>query len=153
MASSPESLPSLGSTLEFMRLVWAVAHGLQSRSKRMESELGVTGPQRLVLRILGRSPGATAGAIAKAMHVHPSTLTGVLRRLESRGLLERAKDAEDGRRARLALTAAGRKLDQHQAGTVEAAVRRTLGRLGEDELETTRRALTILAEELGRADR
>ncbi|MFO0552840.1 MAG: MarR family transcriptional regulator [Polyangiaceae bacterium] len=148
-----EESSQLGSTLEFMRLLWSLAHGMQSRSKRMETSLGVTGPQRLVLRILGRTPGTTAGALARAMFVHPSTLTGVLRRLEERGLLERKKDSIDGRKALLTLTAAGRKLDSQQAGTVEAAVRRTLARLNEDEVEIFRKVLAALVDELARTDR
>jgi DNA-binding MarR family transcriptional regulator len=136
-----------------MRLLWSVAHGMQSRSKRMGSVLGVTGPQRLVLRILGRSSEASAGALARAMCVHPSTLTGVLRRLESRGLVERTRDEADARKALLRLTQEGKKLDGQQAGTVEAAVRRTLGRASTQDLEATRKVLDLLSEELGRTDR
>jgi DNA-binding MarR family transcriptional regulator len=113
----------------------------------------VTGPQRLVLRILGRAPNVTAGALARAMCVHPSTLTGVLRRLESRGLLERKRDRRDGRRALLVLTAQGKKLDALQSGSVEAAVRRTMTRLDEAELDSARKVLTMLTDELGRTDR
>lgn len=143
----------LGHTLDFMRLLWSLAHGLQSRSKRMEAELGVTGPQRLVLRILGRAPGASAGTLARAMCVHPSTLTGVLRRLESRGLVERKRDNGDARRKLFSLTAAGRKIDAQQAGTAEAAVRRALGRLKADEVDSATRVLALVADELARQDR
>jgi DNA-binding MarR family transcriptional regulator len=149
----PETVPQLGSTLDFMRLLWSLAHGLQSRSKRMEAELGVTGPQRLVLRILGRAPGTAAGTLARAMCVHPSTLTGVLRRLESRGLVERKRDATDARRKLFQLTSAGRKLDALQAGTAEAAVRRALARLSAGELETASRVLGAVSGELARQDR
>jgi len=149
----PAPTETLGNTLDFMRLLWSVAHGLQSRSKRMEANLGITGPQRLVLRILGRSPGSPAGALARAMCVHPSTLTGVLRRLEARGLVERKKDVNDGRRALFALTPTGRKLDSQQAGTVEAAVRRSLGRLTTRDLDTAQKVLEHLSSELARIDR
>ena len=53
------------------------------RQKRMEQRSGVTGPQRLVLRVVGLFPGISAGALARLLHVHPSTLTGVLHRLRS----------------------------------------------------------------------
>ena len=36
----------LSPELEFMRLLWAVEHGLQTTSKRMARRIGVTGPQR-----------------------------------------------------------------------------------------------------------
>jgi MarR family transcriptional regulator, organic hydroperoxide resistance regulator len=116
----------LGKVLDFMRLIWSVDHGLQSLSKRMHASLGLTGPQRVALRVLGRRPGITAGSLARALRVHPSTLTGVLRRLERRGLVRRTRDPEDGRRALLELTPRGRKLDVPSPGTVEAVVSRIL---------------------------
>jgi DNA-binding MarR family transcriptional regulator len=141
--------PQLGEVLEFMRLLWAVDHGLQSTSKRMESTLGITGPQRLVLRLVGRFPGITAGNLAQILHVHPSTLTGVLKRLEKRGLLERKSDPLDGRKALFALTEAGRTLDIPSTGTVEAAVQRVLSKLNRTRILYTQDVLTALAEELG----
>jgi MarR family transcriptional regulator, organic hydroperoxide resistance regulator len=36
----------LDPVLDFMRLLWSIEHGLQRMSKRMESEIGITGPQR-----------------------------------------------------------------------------------------------------------
>src|SRR5438477_12850275 len=118
-----EKGPPLGAVLDFMRLLWAVDHSLQSASKRMESTFGITGPQRLVVRIVGRFPGIAAGRVAEILHVHPSTLTGILRRLETRGVLQRRIDPRDGRRALFGLTAKGRKLDTVKTGTVEQAVR------------------------------
>jgi DNA-binding MarR family transcriptional regulator len=141
--------PQLGEVLEFMRLLWAVDHGLQSTSKRMESTLGITGPQRLVLRLVGRFPGITAGNLAQILHVHPSTLTGVLKRLEKRGLLERKSDPLDGRKALFALTDAGRTLDVPSTGTVESAVQRVLSKLSRTRILHTQDVLTALAEELG----
>src|SRR6185436_8768825 len=87
--------PPLGAVLDFMRLLWAVDHALQSASKRMEATHGVTGPQRLVVRIVGRFPGIAAGRIAEILHVHPSTLTGILKRLEQRQILTRRSDPRD----------------------------------------------------------
>ncbi|RKI39911.1 MarR family transcriptional regulator, partial [Corallococcus sp. AB049A] len=160
---APESIPGpdgsrsrgsqqsqqLGEVLEFMRLLWAVDHGLQSTSKRMESTLGLTGPQRLVIRLVGRFPGITAGTLANILHVHPSTLTGVLKRLEKRGLLERKSDPLDGRKALFALTDSGRALDIPSEGTVESAVQRVLARLPRDRIVFTQEVLKALAEELG----
>jgi len=141
--------PQLGEVLDFMRLLWAVDHGLQSTSKRMESTLGVTGPQRLVVRLVGRFPGITAGTLAQILHVHPSTLTGVLKRLEKRGLLERKSDPLDGRKALFALTEAGRALDVPSTGTVESAVQRVLSKMTRARILHTQDVLTALAEELG----
>src|SRR6185295_1503513 len=99
----------LGRVLEFMRVLWAVDHALQSTSKWMEVRLGVTGPQRLVIRMIGCFPGISAGALANLLYVHPSTLTGVLRRLSERGAIRRSADPYDSRRALFWLTARRRR--------------------------------------------
>src|SRR5258708_13404742 len=69
----------LGRVLEFMRLLWAVDHALQSTSKWMEVRLGITGPQRLVIRMIGCFPGVSPGGLADLLHVHPPTLPAALR--------------------------------------------------------------------------
>jgi MarR family transcriptional regulator, organic hydroperoxide resistance regulator len=138
----------LGPILEFMRLLWAVDHGLNSRSKRMSAELGVTGPQRLVVRIVGKNPGISAKEIAHVLHLDKSTLSGVLQRLETRGLMLRAIDPADARRSTFTLTASGRELDGTRAPTVESAVRRALARASDKQLTAAERILELLAEEL-----
>lgn len=127
-------MPPLGAVLDFMRLVWAVDHALQRTSKRMEGTLGVTGPQRLVVRIVGRFPGIPAGHLAELLHLHPSTLTGILDRLRRKGLVVRRPDPRDGRRALLGLTPKGRRLDVETEGTLESAVRKLLADLPESKV-------------------
>lgn len=140
-----DEIPALGDILEFMRLLWAVDHGLHSTSKRMNANLGVTGPQRLVIRMTGKFPGISAGELAQILHVHKSSLTGVLQRLEERGLIKRSGDPEDGRRAIFSLTAKGKEVDALRAGTVEQAIRKAIGRLPADKVEAAREVLTIVA--------
>jgi DNA-binding MarR family transcriptional regulator len=142
--------PELGQVLEFMRALWAVDHELQSSSKRTEASSGVTGPQRLVIRIVGRFPGIAAGKVSEILHLHPSTLTGVLKRLEAHGFVERRPDPADARRALLTLTAKGRAVDAARGGSVEAAVRRALAKLPPRSVSATREVLEALAAELTR---
>src|SRR3954469_1930897 len=139
--------PPLGAVLDFMRMLWAVDHALQSASKRMESTLGMTGPQRLVVRIVGRFPGIAAGRVAGILHVHPSTLTGILKRLQARAVLQRRPDPRDARRALFILTAKGRKLDTVRTGTVEQAVRRVLSK-DPEKVAVAQEVLAALSEEL-----
>lgn len=145
-ASAP---PELGEVLEFLRVIWAVDHGLHRASKRTEAELGVTGPQRLVLRIVGRFPGIPAGHLAKLLHVHPSTLTGVLHRLEQQGFLRRRADPRDARRSLFGLTDKGRRFDQRTEGSEEAAIAAVLKRSTPEKVKAAREVLesisTILA--------
>jgi DNA-binding MarR family transcriptional regulator len=143
---------SLGPTLEFLRLLWAINHGLNKTSRKMQSYFGVTGQQRLVIRIVGAQPGISAGDLARILHIHPSTLTGILQRLAERRLIKRVSHPDDARRVQLELTAKGSRLTAPGVGAVEAAVKRVLGRFGESNLQATRDLLVALAEGLEAQD-
>src|SRR5262245_48418666 len=110
---------TLGPELDFLRELWALDHAMQRRSKKMEAMLGVTGPQRLALRLVSRFPGLPAGRLARLLHVHPSTVTGVVKRLSDRGLLVRTSDGPDRRRALLRITPEGMQLLARTKPTVE----------------------------------
>ena len=122
-------------------------YGASATRDRQAWLFGLTGPQRLVVRIVGRFPGIAAGRVAGILHVHPSTLTGILKRLEARGMLQRRPDPRDARRALFVLTAKGRKLDIIRTGTVEQAVRRVLAK-DAAKVAAAQEVLAALTEEL-----
>jgi DNA-binding MarR family transcriptional regulator len=143
-----DTSPALPDVLQFMQLLWAVSHGLDRRSKLMSSDLGVTGPQRLVLRVAGLSPGLSAGDLATTLHVHPSTITGVLRRLVHQKLLDRVDDPRDRRRAVLRLTRRGARANALRRGTVESVIAEALKGVSARDRAAARRVLGRLADHL-----
>lgn len=82
-----------------------------------------------VLRIVSQRPGLSPGAVARIVHLHPSTITGILQRLVKKGLLRRDRDSNDHRRIRLHTQAAAREFVAASTGTVESAVTHALARL------------------------
>jgi DNA-binding MarR family transcriptional regulator len=131
-----------------MRLILAVDHELQRLSKRMQTTLGLTVPQRMTVLLIGRQPGILASEIAELLHLHQGTMSGIVRRLESAGYVQRIGDEGDARRIRLTLTARGRKANAPRAGTYEGAVRRTLAATSKSELAAAEQLLTRLARAL-----
>lgn len=143
----PTALPEV---LQFMRLLWELVHTLERASKRMSQQRGVTGPQRLALRVVGLFPGLSAGQLAHILHIHPSTLTGILQRLIEQRLVQRTAAAGDRRRAQLRLTARGAKIDRLSSGTVEAAVANVLRRSSARDRAAAQRLFVALSAELAR---
>jgi DNA-binding MarR family transcriptional regulator len=137
--------PALDATLDFMRLLWSIEHRLQSTSKRMEAEIGVTGPQRLVLKVVSRTPGVSAGDLAHIVRLHPSTVTGILQRLVRKGLLDRDRDPGDSRRVRLRVRPGARRFTSRSRGTVESAVARALAGVPSGHTRHARRVLAAIA--------
>jgi len=134
--------------LEFIRTMWAVDHELQRVSKRMVERIGLTAPQRLAVRFIGRHSGVTLGQLAELLHLHAGTVTGVVRRLEELGLVVQTRSREDTRRRHLTLTAKGRQVDRRWKGTVEAAVRRTASAASAAQLAAAARVMDVLAKNL-----
>jgi DNA-binding MarR family transcriptional regulator len=141
----------LPEVLDFMQVLWRLVHGLEQRSKRTAARTGITGPQRLVIRLVGLDPKISASELAALLHLHRSTVTGVLRRLERQGLLSRRPYVHDRRRAELTLSARGQKVNRMRTDTAEATIGNALQRLSARDRTCTRRALAAIAEDLERA--
>jgi DNA-binding MarR family transcriptional regulator len=146
MNSDEVGVGRLDPTLDFLRLLWGVENCLQSTSKRMAASVGVTGPQRLALLLVSRFPGISPKELARALRLHPSTVTGVLQRLVDKRLLSRQPHAADGRRVHLHVTAKAAKYTRRSKGTVEAAVERALRRVPAASVLRARDVLTAIIE-------
>ena len=146
-ASSPPA-GDLAEVLAFLRDLWAVGHAMESTSRRLQDFIGITGPQRMIIRIVGRYPDIVAGDLARLLHVDAGTLSAALARLETRALLTREKDPDDHRRVRVRLTRAGSKLDVPREDSLEGAVGRVLARSSEAERAAWHVMLTRISTEL-----
>ncbi len=150
----PRTANPLGRALEFLERVWRVNHAMQRVSTRMQHELGVTGPQRLVIRCVGHHPGVTSSQLAEMLHLDRGSVSAALNRLEAMRLLERNPDEDDGRRVTLSLTATGRKVDRPTKHTIEGTVEQVINAATTSDLEATGRVLAALAAALeNEADR
>jgi MarR family transcriptional regulator, organic hydroperoxide resistance regulator len=78
--------------------------------KPLLDELGLTYPQYLAMLALWESDGLSVSELGQRLHLDSGTLTPLLKRLESAGLIARIRAVEDERRVHISLTAAGRKL-------------------------------------------
>jgi DNA-binding MarR family transcriptional regulator len=134
----------LGRDLDFLRELWALDHALQKLSKRMERTLGVSGPQRLALRLVARFPGLPAGRLARMMSLHPSTVSGLVRRLADRGFLSRDFESPDRRRCQLRITPRGMELLALPRPTIESAVTSALRGIPPRKVEAAGRVLAAV---------
>src|SRR5687767_2310800 len=94
----------------FAELHQAYLRSLQPGSLENWLKLDLTVPQLKVLQLLVREGPRAPGALARGLHVSPSTITGLGDRLVQRGLVRREEDAGDRRVNRLWASAAGQAL-------------------------------------------
>lgn len=126
--------------------LYSAAHAMQQAYKPLLDDIGLTYPQYLVMTVLWAEDGQTVGAIGRQVLLDSSTLTPLLKRLESQGLVERSRDAKDERQVRIALTDAGRALAT-RAAQVPACFRDMTG-LPVEELVALRDRITALRDRL-----
>jgi DNA-binding MarR family transcriptional regulator len=67
-------------------------HAFNRAYKPLLDRLGVTYPQYLVLLVLWGEDDQTVSSIGERLYLESSTVTPLLKRLESRGLLQRSRD-------------------------------------------------------------
>ena len=104
--------------------------------------LGLTHPQYLVMLALWERSPRRVSDIGHALLLEPATLSPLLERLESAGLVTRERDPDDGRALAVGLTDAGQAL-REKALEVPGKIVARLG-IPIAELEQTRDALTRL---------
>lgn len=75
-------------------------------------ELSLTYPQYLVMLVLWEGDGLTVGEIGERVFLDSPTLTPLLKRLETAGLVERNRSIHDERQVLVTLTTEGRALQQ-----------------------------------------
>ncbi|WAP69652.1 MarR family winged helix-turn-helix transcriptional regulator [Jiella pelagia] len=78
--------------------------------KPVLDEAGITYPQYLVLSTLWENDGLTIGAIAGRLALESSTITPLVKRLETSGRLARRRNFEDERQVLVTLTEEGRAI-------------------------------------------
>jgi DNA-binding MarR family transcriptional regulator len=128
--------------LELQRATHAILHLLATELV----DLDLTPSEINALGNLADRAGRTVSELGAAMGARPTTLTGVLDRLERRGLINRAARPGDRRAVLIELTADGAHLATQVRKTLRALERRALAGLSADAVLAARAVLRALAE-------
>lgn len=89
-----------------------VIRAIDLRSKQLSKDVGLTGPQLLVMQNVGKLPGIMVRQIADNITLSPATVTSILDRLETKSVVQRIRSTEDKRKVGVFLTDEGQRLLQ-----------------------------------------
>lgn len=134
--------------------LYAASRAITSAYAPLLASLGLTYPQYLVMLVLWEDNGLRVSQIGERLALDSATLTPLLKRLESHGLVERKRSQADERVVEVFLTAAGKRLERRAEAMPKCLVEKSQMALPEiirlrDELKT----LTIrLCSRLSRTD-
>ena len=113
--------------------IYSAGMAIQRAYKPLLDALGLTYPQYLVLNLLWRHDAQTVGSMAQQLALESSTLTPLLKRLETAGLVRRTRNPANERQVVVALTPQGE------------ALRTRAGCLGDTLLEASHQTPAALA--------
>nr|WP_281259993.1 MarR family transcriptional regulator [Hartmannibacter diazotrophicus] len=128
---------------------YSASHAFTRLYRSLLTDLGLTYPQYLVMLVLWEKDGVPLKAIGERVHLDSGTLTPLLKRLETQGLLTRRRSAEDERQVLIALTDEGRAL-RAKAEAIPKQIFKAINR-PLDEVIEMRQALAVLEKNLAKA--
>lgn len=96
--------------LEVLEQFRIIVRSVRRHYEAVERRAGLSGAQLWALSEVKARPGLKVGDLARAMAVHPSTASNLVRRLHGLGLLRRERRGRDHRHVQLFTTGKGMKV-------------------------------------------
>jgi DNA-binding MarR family transcriptional regulator len=118
-----------------------ISQAVETYSRFLWQEYGVTAPQLGALRELKQHVEVTPGRLAELMHISPQTVAGILSRLMQRGLIVRQRDERDRRSYIIQITDEGLRLADAAPSLLRDQFRAELARL--EQWEQTQMLATL----------
>lgn len=131
---------------EILIKIRKIVRSINLESKKIQKEYGVSIPQVLCLNYLNDSENyqATQGEIRNFLHLNSSTTSGIINRLENKGLLARLPKSGDKRVVTIALTSKGEKLLNQIPSLLHEQLSNKLQKLDDNTLKNIENILELL---------
>lgn len=149
MTQAAPAAPDEDAVSGLVALLWRLQAALDR--VRASSGEGVSDRDRLALTLVARQPDLLPSQLAARLLTSPSTVTGVLDRLEGARLIERRKDPDDERRKRIRVTPTGERMLRSE-DRLQEALHRLLLRVPQPALVAALEVLALIEAELRRQD-
>ncbi len=125
---------------------------IQSHSKKIEKECGLSGAQLWMLSEVAAVPGVRVSQLAKTLSIHASTCSNMLDKLEAKELIYRDRSKTDQRTVHLYTTETGQNLLSKAPKPLQGKLTRGLELLGPEQLAGLEDNLESLVETLNLPD-
>jgi DNA-binding MarR family transcriptional regulator len=133
-------------TTEILIKIRKIVRSINLESKKIQKEYGVSIPQILSLNYLNQSKNyqTTQGELRKFLHLNSSTTSGIINRLENKGLVARLPKSGDKRVVTIALTSKGEKLLHQIPSLLHLQLSEKLEKLDNNTLGNVKNTLELL---------
>lgn len=132
--------------IEILIKLRKIIRSINLESKKIEKELGISIPQLLVLKYLSdqKDYRAFAKDIKTYINLNASTISGIISRLESKGLLAKTLSSSDKRATYIVLTAKGADLLNNSPSTLQEKLSQRLKKLSLEQIEELDKNIELL---------
>jgi len=114
-------------------------------SRKLETEYRLTGPQQVLLNVIARGDGIPICSLAKAVSLSNATTSGIVDRLEKRGVVVRERSTSDRRTVFVKATEAGRETLKNTPPSLQEQFVQAFDRLIPREQQKILRSLEMVA--------
>ncbi|MBT8230761.1 MAG: MarR family transcriptional regulator [Bacteroidia bacterium] len=134
--------------LEILVKLRKIIRSINIESKKIQKEFGISIPQLLVLQFLSKQQDYKAFGkdIKNYINLNASTVSGIVHRLEEKGLVARFPNSEDKRGMFVTLTAKGADLLQESPTTLQEKMSKRLKNLSPKQIENLNASIEILTQ-------
>lgn len=130
------SIPVLRYDLKILQALRKIIRGVSMYSRKLIATHDITAPQLICLITIAEQGPLALREVAAKVFLSSSTVVGILDRLESKGLVLRARDSRDRRLVRVTATAAGKTLVENAPSPLQEALATALKNIPEIEQAT-----------------
>jgi DNA-binding MarR family transcriptional regulator len=141
--------PEAASVLRKFRVIF---NSVRRHFREIEQKAGVSGAHLWTLGVVADQPGIGVNDLAKALEVHQSTVSNLLKTLAAKKLVVAQRSEEDRRAVHLFVTAAGRKVLAKAPGPYSGVLPDALGELQPQVVKRLDRDLGTLVQVLNPED-
>jgi len=125
---------TISETMQSLRRIFKAIHDY---SKDVTAKFGITGPQLWALKTIAQDGRLPLGELSRKMYLHPSTISGVIDRLEDKGYVARVRDSDTGDRRviNVELTLKGKRLVSKAPNPIQGKMLYGLRKLKKEEID------------------
>jgi DNA-binding MarR family transcriptional regulator len=119
--------------LRVLRALRRIMRAVDVYSRKLIAGYGITGPQLVCLSHIVKGGGITLSRLSRGMYMSPSTVNGILDRLEVKRLIQRERKDRDRRKVIVTATNEGKKVIAHAPSSLQDKLASAMQRLPERE--------------------
>jgi len=137
---------------DLVKDIKTIQKSLSSQVHNHFKDLGLTGPQGMLLHMLMKNGPLKISALSKQMGLSNSTVSGIVDRLEGKGHVKRNRSEKDRRIVNVSITEVVKeKIDSHKI-VVDSVISNALNKATQEEFQTISEGLSMLNKLLKIAD-